>query len=173
MSKFVLKEDKLPIRLPVVFSPSINKEIELIDEFNQPFGDSLYEWYDYIDGIIDYLSYAKIAFDYANRFRRLPNGCPFVEDFEYNVGFSVKTNKRTHKAYVYVFMINLKAKEFGLKIPPKVPMNISRERVATAATPLGYGADYVSENRNLQKLIISESRLRKIISESIRKVLYN
>lgn len=46
-----------------MFSPSINKEIELIDEFNQPLGDSLYEWYDYIDGIIDYLSYAKIAFD--------------------------------------------------------------------------------------------------------------
>ena len=44
--------------------------------------------------------------------------------------------------------------EFGLKIPPKVPMNISGERIATAATPFGYGADYVSENRNLQKLIM-------------------
>ncbi len=173
MYKFVLKEDKPPIRLPVVFSPAINKEIESIDEYNQPLGDALDEWNDYLEGIRDYLSYAKIAFDYANRFRRLPNGCPFIEDFGYNVGYSVKTSKRTHRAYVYVFMINLRTEEFGLKIPPKVPMNISGERIATAATPFGYGADYVSENRNPHKLIISESRLRKIIAESIRKVLYN
>lgn len=173
MSKFVLKEDKPPIRLPVVFSPAISKEIESILEFNQQLRNSLDEWTDYIEGIKNYLSYAKNAFDYANRFRRLPNGCPFVGDFGYNVGYSVKTSKRTHRAYVYVFMINLRAEEFGLKIPPKIPMNISGERIATAATPSGYGADYVSEIRTPKKLRISESRLRKIIAESIRKVLYN
>lgn len=43
MSKFVLKEDKPPIRLPVVFSPAISKEIESILEFNQQLRNSLDE----------------------------------------------------------------------------------------------------------------------------------
>lgn len=50
MSKLILKEDKPPIKLPIVVSPAINKEIESIDEFNQQLRHSLDEWTDYIEG---------------------------------------------------------------------------------------------------------------------------
>lgn len=50
MSKLILKEDKPPIKLPIVVSPAINKEIESIDEFNQQLRHYLDEWTDYIEG---------------------------------------------------------------------------------------------------------------------------
>ena len=171
--KHLINEDKPPIKLPVVFSDAINKEIDSIYSYNEKNGNGLSQLADYIDGISNYLSYAKIAFDYAHRFSRLPNGCYFVRDFGYNAGYTIKRSKKTQRAYVYVFMLNLKTDEFGLYIPPKISLNISGDRVAMPATPYGYGADYVSETRYNRKVTITESDLRMMIRESLRRILYN
>ncbi len=43
----------------------------------------------------------------------------FISDFDYNIGYTIKTNNTTQQQYVYVFMANLKPDEFGLIVPQK------------------------------------------------------
>ena len=69
------------------------------------------------------MSNPVIAWDYTNRFSRFPNGTRFIKDFDFNVGYAVKTNSTTKQPYVYVFMVNLRPEEFGLEIPPTLKEN--------------------------------------------------
>ncbi len=63
------------------------------------------------------------AWDYTHRFSRFPNGSIFIKDFDYNIGYAIKTNNTTNQPYVYVFMVNLKPQEFGLIVPPTLREN--------------------------------------------------
>lgn len=108
-----LYEDKRPSKLYVRFSEQINQNINLIWANNQSNTEALSQWFDYIEGIKRWLSNPSIAWDYVNRFAKFPNGSRYIQDFNYNIGYTVKTNQ--YGAYVYVFMINLKPQEFGLK----------------------------------------------------------
>ena len=81
-----LFEDRLPSRFWVRFSSEIIKEIDAIDTNNQRNIEGLSQWYNYLDGIKSYLSNPAIAFDYANRYSKFPNGAIFNRDFNYNVG---------------------------------------------------------------------------------------
>lgn len=117
MKRQLLKEDRLPPKLFVRFSSKIINEIDAIDTSNQGNLDGLSNWHDYLDGMISYISNPVIAWDNTNRHHRLPNGTRFIADFDYNVGYTIKTNNTTQQQYVYVFMANLKPEEFGLIVP--------------------------------------------------------
>lgn len=112
-----LSEDRLPPRLIVIFSSKLSKEINAIDNCNQNNIQGLAQWYDYLEGIRNYISNPVIAFDYTDRYIQFPNGARYIRDFDYNVGYTIKTNNKTQEAFVYVFMLNLKPYEFGLKTP--------------------------------------------------------
>lgn len=131
MKPFQLNEDKLPTKLAVRLSYKIYKEINTIDSYNQNNVVALSQWYDYLDGIKSYISNPVIAWDYTNRFSRFPNGARFIMDFDCNVGYIIKTNNTTNQPYVYVFMINLKPEEFGLRIPPNVNENRHIDKIIT------------------------------------------
>ena len=150
MTRHWLYEDKLPSKLLVIFSKNIKNEIDIIDKYNQNNHEGLLQLHDYLDGIRNYISNPVIAWDYTNRCQHFPNGTRLLRDFDYNVGYTIKTNNQTQQAYVYIFMVNLKPEEFDLKVPPTL-----------------------TENRQHLHHIyrINESQLRNIIKESIKKIL--
>ena len=120
MKQYWLKEDKLPSKLFVGFSSKITKNINTIAAYNRDNIEAIYQWRDYLNGIRSYISNPVIAWDYTNRYPRFPNGAKVIRDFDYNVAYTIKTNNTTNQPYVYVFMVNLKTDEFGLKVPPMI-----------------------------------------------------
>jgi hypothetical protein len=55
-----------------------------------------------------------------NRYPRLRSGGKFIKDFGYNVGYTIINDYSTNKPLVYIFMVNLKVEEFGLRLPPNM-----------------------------------------------------
>ena len=115
MKQYRLNEDRLPQKLHVVFSRKIRKRIDDIYAKNQNNTKALYQWFNYIDGIERYISNPTIAWDNIGRYPNSNNEQKFINDFDYNVGCVVKISSRTNLPYVYVFKVNLKPKEFGLR----------------------------------------------------------
>ncbi len=146
MKQYLLKEDRLPTKLTVVFSPKISKQINIIDEYNYNDIDNIHQWYDYLEGIKRYITNPVIAFDYTNRYRSFPNGTRFIHDFDYNIGYTIKSNKYTNSPYVYIFNVNLKPEEYGLKVPPTL-------------------------NENKRIIPLTESHIRRIIRQTLRQYL--
>ena len=146
-----LNEDWYVPKLPVKFSNKINNMIRLIESYNEDDFQSLSNWTDYLISVKDYISNRVIAWDYNSKHIRFPNGTFFIRDFGYNVGYTIKTNKQ-NQTYVYVFMMNLKPEEFGLKVPTKL-----------------------EENKQICKLpkriCLTESQLKYIIKETIIRIL--
>ena len=149
MNLYLLNEDKRPTRLFVKFSPEISKTIDTIDTYNEANIDGVSKWYDYLDGITSYLSNPAIAWDYSNRYTRYPNGAVHITDLGYDVAFIVKISKTTKRPYVYVFRVNLKPEEFGLKVPTMM--------------------ECVKRKGKVYRL--TESQLRSIITETIKNYL--
>lgn len=123
--KFKLYEDKDTYKFTVILSPKINKDMDVIYDINQNKTKELRKWYTYIDEVKEYVSKREIAWNYNKRNIKFPNGTYFIKDFDYNVGYTIKSDKTTHNPFVYIFMINLKPEEFGLKVPQT---NESRRR---------------------------------------------
>lgn len=109
-----LKEDKTPPKLPVLFSSKIVDTINKVVMKNSSCPEKLLQWYDYIDSITNYIANPVIAWDNTNSFINFPNGAKFVPDFDFNIGYVIKTNKQTQQNYVYVFMVNLKIQDYDL-----------------------------------------------------------
>lgn len=148
MKRRLLKEDRLPPRLPVGFSSKISQQIDSIYTHNINNGDALYRWLDYIEGISRYMSNPVIAWDYTNRHKQWPNGARFVEDLGYNVGYKIISDRVTKSPFVYIFSVSLKPEEFGLNVP----------------IPLKGG------KRNFR---LSESTLRRIIRNVLIETIYS
>ena len=146
LSHYALKEDRLPSILLVRFSTKISNKINTIITYNQNNIEAITKWREYLEGIKRYLSNPVIAWDYTNRFSRFPNGGRFVREFDYNVAYVIKTNNVTQQAYVYIFIINLNAEEFGLKLPPTL-------------------------NENKKIIPLTESYIRHIVRETLRQYL--
>ncbi len=151
---YKLNEDRLPSKLTVLFSKKIRMEIEAIEIHNQRNSEGLYKWRDYLNGITNYISNPVIAFDYTNRYSKFPNGAIYNRDFDYNVGYVVKTNNSTNQSFVYVFMVNLKPDEFGLKVPSNIKENKQ------------YNA-----YRMKRTICLTESELERIIDKSVRRII--
>ena len=183
-----INEDRLPQKLSVVLSTTIRQEMDAIYAYNQNNTDGLRQWYEYIDGMESYISNPVIAWDYINRYAHFPNGAIHLMDLGYDVSFIVSTNRTTNENYVYVFMLNLKPEEFGLKVPPKrnsqsqvnnqptnnIAQNISVDSNGNYVSAYGHGADYVSEttsNNRIKLIRLTEQDLHWIVVESVNKVL--
>ena len=151
MQRYQLNENKLPYRLFVKFSQKIVNDINQIYSYNINNDEAISQWSDYLEWIKDYLSNPSIAWDYANRYTRFPNGAIYLSDFHCNVGYAIQYTRNTQQPYVYIFMANLKPEEYGLKVPPTL-----------------------NENKQPTNRIVyhlKEYQLRRIIRESIKKVL--
>lgn len=120
MKRYWLREDKLPPNLLVNFSSKITEKINAIGNYNKNNDLALTQWSDYLDGIKSYLSKSVIAWDNMNRYPRLRSGGKFIKDFGYNVGYTLLNDYSTNKPLVYIFMVNLKVEEFGLRLPPNM-----------------------------------------------------
>ena len=143
MNRFHLKEDNRLPNLSVRFSPDITYRIESVNSQNYDKQEALSQWNDYIDWILRYLSNPVIAWDNMNRFHHTSNGETFIEELGMDVGFIIETDNNANQ-YVYVFYLDLKTDDYGL-----------------------------NESIKKKSIILTEIELRKIIFESIRKVLYN
>ena len=148
MNRDRLYEEKLPRKFTVILSPKIIREMEEIYRLNSNKVNELYQWYSYIDDVQNYVSNRAVAWNYQAGNIRFPNGALFIKDFDYNVGYTIKTNKYTEQTYVYVFMMNLKTEEFGLKRPP-----------------------VIQESKKKRQIVIKEFQLHSIIHKTIRRLL--
>ena len=117
MNRCYLNEDKRLEKLLVVFSEDIIEKIDDINWCNRSNTEKLAEWHDYIDGITGYIANPVIAKDYMGWFQRYPNGTIWINEQGMDVTFMVKMKNGTNQQYVYVFDINLKPEDFGLKNP--------------------------------------------------------
>ena len=140
-----MNEDKLPPKIPVRFSTKVSSIIDSIISHNKGNIQAISEWLEYLETVKNYVSNPVIAWDYTNRNIQLKNGTKFIQDFDFNIGYTIITDYTTNSPFVYIFMVNLKPQEFGLR-------ECKRRRNAVT---------------------ITESKLRRIIAESIRKILYN
>ena len=152
MKRRLIKEDNLSSNLPVHFSSKITKEINAISVYNQNNIEGISQWSDYLDGVRSYMSKSVIAWDYTNRYPRLRNGGRFIKDFDYNVGYTIINDNTTGLPFVFVFMMNLKPEEFGLKVPQ----------------PLGESYKNKPSKRVYR---LTESQLHTIIGEVIKEFL--
>ena len=89
MKQYLFDEKTTPYNLFVIVSTKISKQILAIDNCNQDNPEALSEWHDYLDTVKRYLSNPSIAYDYANRFSKFPNGARFIKDF-LSINTSVK-----------------------------------------------------------------------------------
>lgn len=147
MNRCYLIEDYQGNRFEVRFSDIIQNQINNIQTYNQDNNKALSQWYEYIEGIVNYISNPSIAWDYANQHTKYKNGTRFMSTFNYNVGYSVKTN--TYGAYVYIFQVNLNPQAFGLKVPPSL-----------------------REGKHISKTIrLTEAQFKKMLTECITKII--
>ena len=155
MEQHLLFEDKYPPKFLVLISSKILKDIEFVLRYNRNNTEGIYRWREYLNLVKDYLSNRTIAFDYANRDSRLPNGTYFLNDFNCGVGYTIKYNKFTKQPYVYIFMLNMKLEDFGLEFP-----NITE-------------SNNITKTRSKSKSIIrlTESDLCYIVKNCINEVL--
>ena len=112
-----LFEDKKPQQLIVVLSPELLDIIDSIEKHNKDNTEGLTQWFEYIDTIENYISNPVIAWDYKNKYKHNSKNITHLEDLEFDVYYTIKTDKNTGKNYVYIFKLNLKPDEFGLDIP--------------------------------------------------------
>ena len=121
-NRYRLCEDARPQKLPVSVSSKIKNSIIEIYQHNQNNLTALGQWSEYIEGLISYISNPVIAFDYTNRYVHFPNGAIHLVEMNYDVSFITKSNNANAYIYVYIFDINFKLRDFGLK-DPKITEN--------------------------------------------------
>ena len=144
MKIWQLTEDKLPPKLPVILSPEIDNNISAIEERNKDNEGAISQWRDSLSAITNQISNPSIAWDNTGTFRHGSNGETHARIFGHNIAYTIETDEMGRN-YVDVYYFDLAPEEYGLWE--------CRCRKAS--------------------LIITKSELRRIIAESIRKVLYN
>ena len=150
MKQYLLNEDSLPSKLHVRLSYDIVNDIEAIEFNNQYNTEALSEWFKSLSAVINNISNPVIAWDYSGCNKHNSNGETYLNLFGYNIGYSIMFEDENTPPYIYIFYIDLKVNDFGLE-----------------ESSLYESKCYRSKNN------ITESKLRRIITESIRKVLYN
>lgn len=117
MAPILLKEDKLPTKLFVGFSPEITDKINSIKDYNHTYNTGLIMLRDYLIGMIRYISHPVIAWDNNNRYQHSEDGSVHINESGYDVTFMILTNEEINQSYVYVINADLKPEEFGLDNP--------------------------------------------------------
>lgn len=93
MNRNRLYEDRLLTKLPVSFATEISDKINDINWCNHNNIDALFQWHDYLDGLVNYISNPVIAWDNMNRYQHSSNGKTHITELGYDVTFMVKMNK--------------------------------------------------------------------------------
>ena len=149
MKRGALKEDRLPPKLPVIFSADVTYQIDEISSYNQYNVNGLSAWKEYIDWLSTHVSNRAIAFDYGNNFTRYPDGTTIINNI--GIGFCLEDDSK--KVYVRIVWIDFNLEDFGLEIPPS--LNESKK----------------SKNTTKKVYYLTESHLRSIIKEVIKNML--
>lgn len=143
MKSCYLVEKYEPQKIHVRFSHKLIDEIKLISGFNKRNIEALSQWYEYIKGVVNYISFRDVAFGYAFNCTYINDDTIRLRESEYDIIYNIRINKTTRKIYVYVINIDLKLDEFGLE------------------DPLAEG----KSNNNVM------NRLQQYINESVRQIL--
>lgn len=129
MRQNYLTEDKRLTKLPIIFSDKVIDEIDLIRDVNKG-DDNLYQLYEYIDGLKNYITNPVIAWDNVGKYRHNSRGETNIKELGYNVIFTIKTNQTTNTNYVYVFKIVFPLNRLGLKIPSDLYENQNKKHLS-------------------------------------------
>jgi len=141
-------EDKLPPKLPIYFSIEINDEIESVKSVNLGNARQLSEWKEYLLRALDYVSNPSIAWDYACRYKQLPNGSIRLKEVGYNIEYVIISDDNS--CQICISKMDLKLEEYGLE-PPDLAENHSQ-----------------TQHGNM---IISQSDICRIVESAVRKYL--
>lgn len=76
--EFCLNEDVILTKLIVVLSDDIQERINNIDWYNRNNIDALFQWHNYLDGLVNYISNPVIAWDNMNWYQHFPNGTTII-----------------------------------------------------------------------------------------------
>lgn len=120
MKQYILNEDSLPPKLPIIFSDSITSQIQDICDYNRGNTYGLSALQKYLKGIINHFSNRAIAFGYRSNYPMYSNGTTYV--YEMGVVFCLKDD--SEKVFVEITWIDLNLEDFGLQENKKA--NISR-----------------------------------------------
>lgn len=110
IKQFLLNEDKLPPKLPVIFSNEIIDKIQDIRFYNQFDKEGLSRLFSYIKSVENHISNRSIAFSYGSDYTMDSNETIYVHD--YGVIFCLVDYSDT--IYVKVVWMDLNPKDFGL-----------------------------------------------------------
>lgn len=157
MTKCLLNENiPTPQKLAVRFSSELYNDIRTIRLYNQGNEPALSNWKKYLDSIKTYMSDTVIAWDNMGRYRQLQGGNRrFIADFGYNIGYAVIIDSQTYLPFVFIFMVNLKVREFELKMPPSLQRKIKEN---------------IHYYNMKQKIRLTEGDLHRIIKSCINEV---
>lgn len=114
----VLKEDKQPDPLYVKFSQRINKEIDLIKDYNVNNPKGIKEWDDYLKILKNYISKPVNALDYTNKYPQWRNGSKYVNELGFNFAYNILINSFDKRYFVYIFYLDYKLQDYNLLMPP-------------------------------------------------------
>lgn len=143
MKSWQLAEDKLSPKLPVIISYEIDNEISTIEAKNIDNEYAITQWKDCLSVIINQISKPSIAWDNIGIYRHEPNGETHANIFGHDISFTIETD-RMGKNYVDISYFDLKPEDYGL----------------------------IECQHRIEKLLISESLLRSIIRESLKRILF-
>ena len=147
MRIYLLNEDKLPPKLPVVYSDYVSNQIELISDYNEG-NVNLSKWRNYIDGISSHISNRAIAFDYEHT--RESDGTTI----NVYMGVSFYLVNDSEKVFVEIVWMDLKPENYGLEIPPYL-----------------YENKHHNTKREKRTIHLKESELKHMINETVRRLL--
>lgn len=144
MKRYLLNEDKLPPKLPVVYSDTITSQIEDITNYNKGNISGLSALVEYIDGISKHISNRAIAFGYGSTLTRNTDGMTIM----YDRGVCFRLVNDSERTFIIVNWINLTPEDFGLEMPPML---------------------YENKTKKIYRL--TETQLHTIIKEVVKEVL--
>lgn len=171
-------------KLRVYFSEEIAKEKSAITSHNYGKIKELRQWNDYLNWICKHLSTPSVAWDNTG-IHRIMGHVVFKREPYMSVDYMIVTDN--NETCVCIVRLDLQAKEYRLEIPTEsiptfddvdvivprydIPMNITGDREAVGTSSNDYGADYVSETKRRQKIRITESEVRQMVSECISRII--
>lgn len=144
----LIERQEPPYRLPVRLSKSLSRMIANIKHSNDI--ERYKKWrFEHIGRLVKFISEPSTAFDYANRAYHNSDGTICNGWLGYEIEYMIKSNKANTIAYVYVINMDFALEEFGLSYPT------------------------IPEAKSRNTIVINETKLRQIVRETLREILYN
>ena len=146
MKKYCLKED-IRLKLPVRFSDKLVEKIDDVNFYNRFETENFNEWINSLMGIVSWVSNLNIAWDNRNEYIHYNNGDTYIP--RYGILFEILNyidGQGLEHNFVYVLDVDINPQDYNLKVPP-----------------------YLNENKSV--ISLTESHLRRIVRETLRRYL--